>query len=252
MNGENAPSHTLELRRRHRAGKLNELSLFTGVGGGLLASYLLGFRTICAVEHDPHCQRVLVQRQNDGILDPFPIWDDVRTFDGRAWAGRVDLVSGGFPCQAFSTAASGRNNAENLWPEMRRIVADVAPRLVFAENVACEAIELAAEDLRAMGYETRAVPLSAADVGADHIRERYWLLAYADHESELLRRLDAEMASRSRVPQGIWASYPDESRMDDGVASRVDRYRASGNGQVAAVACAAFVTLVKALAGSKT
>lgn len=228
-----------------------ELSLFAGAGGGLLASHLLGFRTVCAVEHDAHCQRVLVQRQNDGILDPFPIWDDVRTFDGRPWAGRVDLVSGGFPCQAFSTAAAGRNNAENLWPEMRRIVADVAPRLVFAENVASEAIELAAADLRALGYETRAVSLAAADLGADHIRERHWLLAYADHEGELLRRFNAEMASRPRVSPGVWASYPGESRMADGVANRVDRYRASGNGQVAAVAYAAFVLLAGQFSGGR-
>lgn len=230
---------------------MNELALFAGAGGGILASQLLGIRTVCAVEHDDHCQRVLVQRQNDGILEPFPIWDDVRTFDGVPWRGVVDLVSGGFPCQAFSTAASGRNVAENLWPEMRRVVADVAPRLVFAENVAERAIEEAAADLRAMGYETRAVALSAADLGADHVRQRYWLLAHADHEGELLRGFNAEMAGRPGVPQGVWSAKPGDSRVDDGLAGRVDRYRASGNGQVAAVAACAFRILAGQFSGGR-
>ena len=228
-----------------------ELSLFAGVGGGLLASHLLGITPVCAVEHDEHCQRVLVQRQNDGVLPPFPIWDDVRTFDGLPWRGIVDVVSGGFPCQAFSSAASGRNNAENLWPEMRRIVADVAPRLVFAENVAKRAIEEASADLRSMGYQARAISISAADLGADHIRERHWLLAYADDSGELLRRFNAKVAGMSRVPPSVWSSYPDESRMADGLSSRVDRYRSTGNGQVPAVAYAAFVELAASFEGGR-
>lgn len=230
---------------------MNELSLFTGVGGGLLASHLLGITPVCAVEHDEHCQRVLVQRQNDGILSPFPVWDDVRTFDGLPWRGIVDLVSGGFPCQAFSTAAAGRNNAENLWPEMRRIVADVAPRLVFAENVAERAIEEAGRDLVRMGYQVRMLALSAEDLGADHVRQRYWLLAYTDDKGELLRRFNAEMASRARVPASVWTSEPSNPRVADGLAGRVDRYRASGNGQVAAVAYAAFVELAASFEGGR-
>ena len=149
---------------------MNELALFAGVGGGLLASQLIGFRTVCAVELDEYRRCVLVQRQNDGHLrPPFPIWDDIRTFDGRPWRGLVDIITGGFPCQAYSTAASGKNNADDLWPEMRRVVADVAPRYVFAENVSRVAIDQAADDLEQMGYKTKAIPLSAADLGADHI-----------------------------------------------------------------------------------
>lgn len=225
---------------------MNELALFAGAGGGILGGHLLGWRTVCAVEHDPYASSVLVQRQNDGILPSFPVWDDVRTFDGRPWRGIVDVVSGGFPCQSYTTAARGRNTADDLWPEMRRIVADVAPRYVFAENVQRRAIDRAADELEAMGYKTRAVALSAADVGADHIRERYWLLAHADHEGELLRRLHAEMASSPRVPPRVWEADPRDTRMADGLAGRVDRYRASGNGQVPAVAAAAFDLLVSA------
>jgi len=135
-----------------------------------------------------------MQRQNEGHLPPFPVWDDVRTFDGRAWRGFVDVVSGGFPCQAHSGAARGRTVADDLWPEMRRVVADAAPRFVFAENVVRKAIDHAAEDLEAMGYRTRCIALAASDLGADHIRQRYWLLAYTDDDSELLLPVDAEVA----------------------------------------------------------
>jgi DNA (cytosine-5)-methyltransferase 1 len=220
---------------------MNELALFAGAGGGLLASYIMGWRTVCAVELDWYRRCLLVQRQNDGHLRPgFPIWDDVRTFDGRPWRGIVDIVSGGFPCQAYSTAAAGKNNADDLWPEMRRIVADVAPRYVFAENVSNKAIDAAADDLEAMGYQTNALTLSAADMGADHIRERHWLLAYADDKSKLLRRLNAEMAGSKSFQASVWQTYADESRVVDGLANRMDRYEAIGNGQVPIVAATAW------------
>lgn len=223
---------------------MNELALFAGTGGGLLASQMLGWRTVVAVEYDEYCQCVLAQRQNDGLLyPPFPIWDDVRTFDGRPWRGRVDVVSGGFPCQRYSTAASGKNNADDLWPEMRRIVADVAPRNVFAENVSREAIEQAAEDLIAMGYKAKAISLSAADLGGDHVRERFWLRAYTDLHSKLRRPINAEVAERKELRHSLWQTKPDEPRAPDGMAYRMDRLKATGNGQVPLVAATAWKLL---------
>jgi DNA (cytosine-5)-methyltransferase 1 len=222
---------------------MNELALFAGAGGGILGGYLLGWRTICAVEREPYAASVLMQRQNDGILPPFPIWDDVCTFDGRHWRGIVDVVSGGFPCQAFSTAAAGRNNAPDLWPEMRRIVADVAPRIVYAENVSAKAVNAAADDLESLGYEVKAVSLSASDLGADHERKRYWLVAYTDDAGELLREQYAKMAKLSNMAGGVWASYTGESGVSNGMADRMDRIKATGNGQVAIVAAAAFAVM---------
>ena len=224
---------------------MNELSLFTGLGGGLLASELLGWRTVAAVEKSWYARCALVSRQNQGIVSAFPIWDDICTFDGRDFRGTADIVTGGFPCQAYSSAASGKNNADDLWSEMRRIVADVAPRYVFAENTSAKAIDAACDDLEAMGYETRAITLSARDLGADHVRERSWLLAYADDKSELLRGLDAEMAMQSEFQNSIWKTYPDESRVADGVADRLERFKGTGNGQVPIVAVCALVCLVK-------
>lgn len=225
---------------------MNELALFAGHGGGLLASMLAGWRTVCAVEFDEYSRCVLAQRQNERHLGhSFPIWDDVRTFDGRAWRGRVDVVSGGFPCQAYSTAAAGRNNADDLWIEMRRVVADVSPRYVFAENTSAKAIDAACDDLETIGYETRAITLSAADMGGDHVRERGWLLAYADDKSKLLRGFDAEMALRSEFQNSVWKSKPVESRMDDGLAYRMERFKGTGNGQVPIVAIAALIFLAQ-------
>ena len=223
---------------------MNELALFAGAGGGLLGGKLLGWRTVCAVEQNNHAASVLIHRQNDGSLPTFPIWGDVRTFDGIPWRGRVDVVSGGFPCQAYSSAASGKNNADDLWPEMRRIVADVAPRYVFAENVSKHAINAAADDCESMGYKTRCVSLSASDVGGDHVRERHWLLAYTDMHGELCGPEYAEAPLCKDVRPSVWETYAVEPRMADGVAARVDRLRATGNGQVPAVAKAAWEILM--------
>ena len=225
---------------------MNELALFAGVGGGLLGTHLVGIRTVCAVERNEHRISVLVERQNQGMLRRFPVWDDVRTFDGSRWRGTVDFVSGGFPCQAFSSAARGRNNADNLWPDYRRVVSEVEPTYVFAENVTAKAVEAAAHDLANMGYKTELLSLSAADLGADHVRERFWLLAYADDKSELQRTVNAKMAGMSGICPNIWEAKPAESGVVDGVSRRVDRYEACGNGQVPIVACTALWTLANA------
>jgi DNA (cytosine-5)-methyltransferase 1 len=223
---------------------MNELALCAGSGGGLLASEILGFRTLCAVELDWYCRCVLVQRQNDRVFrSNFPIWDDLRTFDGRPWRGIIDIVTGGFPCQAFSTAAAGKNNADDLWPEMRRIVADVAPRYVFAENVSRKAIDQAADDLESMGYKTKAIELSASDLGADHIRNRCWLLAYANNKSQFHSSINAKTRWMQGMGSSIWEDYPESLRMDDGMAYRMDRLKAVGNGQVPIVAATAFELL---------
>ena len=91
---------------------MNELALFAGAGGGILGGHLLGWRTVCAVEIEPYAAGVLIARQNDGLLPPFPIWDDICTFDGRPWRGIVDVVSGGFPCTDISCAGKAQASTE--------------------------------------------------------------------------------------------------------------------------------------------
>lgn len=224
---------------------MNELALFAGAGGGLLASNLLGHNIVCAVERDEFCQHVLVQRQNDRILQPFPIWDDICTFDGRPWKGTVDLVSGGFPCQAFSSAARGRNIAEkDLWGEMRRIVREVCPHLVFAENVSEKAILQAQNDLLQDGFNSKYLKISAKDLGADHERDRFWLLAYTDYYCQLRSTKYAEAQELPKLRNGVWETFSGELRVSNGVAFRMDRLKALGNGQVPLVAAEAFVRLI--------
>ncbi len=222
---------------------MNELALFAGAGGGLLATTSLGFIPVCAVELDWHCRCVLSKRQNDRCIPSFPIWDDITTFDGKPWFRSIDFLSGGFPCQAFSTAARGKNNAIDLWPEMFRVITEVEPKYVFAENVSKRAIEKAANDCATMGYQAEMLPLSAADLGGDHVRERYWLLAYSDNKSELRRHLNAKMAECQGFHDRFWKTRPDNSRVDDGLAGRMERYKATGNGQVPVVYAAALWAL---------
>ena len=227
---------------------MNELSLFTGAGGGILASSLLGHNIVCAVERDEYCIEILIQRQNDRALQPFPIWDDICSFDGRPWRGTVDLVSGGFPCQAFSSAARGRNIAEkDLWGEMCRVIREVQPRVVFAENVSERAILQAQDDLLELGYNSKYLKLSAKDVGADHERDRYWLLAYTDYYSQLCRTFNAEASVVQELRNSVWETYPGELRVSDGVAFRMDRLKALGNGQVPLVAASAWCELHNAI-----
>ena len=144
---------------------------------------LLGWRTVCAVEFAAYPRRVLLARQRDGLLDRFPIWDDVRTFAGKPWRGHVDVVSGGFPCQDISCAGKGAGltgDRSGLWVEMARIVREVGPRYVFVENspmLTSRGLGVVLGDLASLGYDARWGVLGACDAGAPHKRERIWILA---------------------------------------------------------------------------
>ena len=162
---------------------MNELALFAGAGGGILGGHLLGWRTICAVEWEAYPASVLVARQNDKILPPFPIWDDVQTFDGKPWRGIVDVVSGGFPCQDISAAGKGigiTGKRSSMWGHMARIIREVRPQFAFVENspmLTSRGLGTVLGDLSEMGYDTEWCVLGASDVGARHQRERIWLIA---------------------------------------------------------------------------
>ena len=214
-----------------------ELALFAGAGGGILGGLLLGWRTVCAVEIDPYARSVLLARQNDGTLAPFPIWDDIRTFDGKPWRGIVDVVSGGFPCTDISAAGKGAGiEGENsgLWVEMARIIGEVRPRFAFVENspvLTSRGLHRVLGDLAALGMRSRWGVVSAADTGAPHIRERIWIVAesiFSDAHGEPKRR-----STESRSQCNKWPTKPELGRVvSNGVAFRMDRLKAIGNGQV--------------------
>lgn len=164
---------------------LRELSLFTGAGGGVLASRLLGWKTLAYVEWDEYCQEVLRARIKDGAIHDAPIFGDVGTFDGTVWKDKVDVVAGGFPCQPFSVAGkqAGENDERNRWPDTIRIVREVQPRYAFLENVpgllngSHGYFGTILGDLATSGYDAVWSCLPAAAVGAPHRRDRLWILA---------------------------------------------------------------------------
>jgi DNA (cytosine-5)-methyltransferase 1 len=268
---------------------LNELALFAGAGGGILGGHLLGWRCVCAVEYNAYARSVLLARQNDGTLPPFPVWDDVRTFDGKPWGGIVDVVSGGFPCQDISAAGRGEGldgERSGLWSEMARIICEVRPRFVFVENspiLTSRGLGRVLGDLAAMGFDAEWGVISAADTGAPHRRERIWIvanarsgrrdgeevrqveqswgaeaisggeaLAYPNRREQSLRRLTPGMgrvgftdkdARDGFTRRTDWPVEPGLGRVVDGMAHRVDRLKAIGNGQVSRVAATAFLEL---------
>jgi len=166
---------------------VRELALFAGAGGGILGGLLLGWRTVCAVELDSYCRSVLLARQRDGMLGRFPIWDDVRTFDGKPWRGHVDVISGGFPCQDISSAGTraGITGARSgLWTEFARIIGEVRPRHALVENspdLTSRGLDVVLGDLAALGYDARWDVLGARHVGAPHRRDRIWIVATDSH-----------------------------------------------------------------------
>jgi DNA (cytosine-5)-methyltransferase 1 len=175
------------------------MSLFSGYGGFTLALRLAGLntRTVCYVEWDRYCQELLQQRFRDDppTLDPAPIWDDIKSFDGRPWCGTVDILSAGFPCQPHSNAglrklARGLSDDRDLWPDTLRIVGEVGPGLVILENVPGILVGgdgrppyggTVVGQLAEVGYNCRWECLSAADAGAPHLRQRWWLMAHSRH-----------------------------------------------------------------------
>lgn len=246
---------------QHHEGRMNELALFAGAGGGILGGKLLGWRTICAVEIDPYCRHVLLARQRDGMLDQFPIWDDVRTFDGRPWRGHVDVVSGGFPCQDISVAGHGEGitgERSGLWSEMARIIREVRPSHVFVENVPAltfRGLDRVLGDLAEMGFDARWGVLGGYTSDSACNGERLWIVASATNGS-VLESVDfsaiefacQEEPCRRQYTRAISKmlqqdDYARIKRNSDAVAIGMDRLKAIGNGQVPAVAAAAWKIL---------
>jgi DNA (cytosine-5)-methyltransferase 1 len=172
------------------------IALFAGVGGGeLAAKYLRGWRTVCYVEHNPYAVDVLQSRMRDGYLDYAPIWDDCFTFDGYPWRGRVDIISAGFPCQPFSQAGKGLSERDprNGWPATIRIIDEVRPSIAWLENVpgliSKFYIRRIFGELAEIGYDAEWGCLSAQAVGANHERERLWILAYPHGSARTLSNI---------------------------------------------------------------
>lgn len=161
-------------------------SLFSGIGGFDLAAQWMGWENVFQVEIDPFCQKVLAKN--------FPNvkrYGDIKQFDGTQYAGAVDIISGGFPCQPFSKAGKrkGREDDRYLWPEMLRVINEAKPSYVVGENVAGilsmedgKTLERILTDLEGIRYQTETIVLPACSVGALHKRDRLWIVAHTDRQ----------------------------------------------------------------------
>lgn len=178
-------SRRAKLQNKRRGELVNELALFAGAGGGLLGAHLLGWRTLAAVEIEPHRREVVLRRQRDALLPLFPIWDDVGSFRGEPWRGRIDVVTAGFPCQPFSLAGKrlAEDDPRNGWPSTIRIIREVGPRYALLENVpgllAHPYFGTVLGDLAESGFDAVWDCFPASAVGAPHRRDRLWILAYS-------------------------------------------------------------------------
>lgn len=194
---------------------MRTLHLFAGAGGGLLVDLILGHTPIAAVEWDAYACAVLRARAADGWFSGLEVVEaDVRDVDFSRWAGRVDCIAAGFPCQDISAAGKGAGiNGERsgLYREVIRAVDAIRPPFVWLENsplIRTRGRHVVIADLVARGYAWRDGILGAADVGAPHQRDRWWCIAA---NADGLRKLQ---------PQG---GIPEEWRRDcDGVAENAD------------------------------
>ena len=205
---------------------MRELALFAGAGGGILGGKLLGWQTVCAVELNSYCASVLIRRQNEGTLSPFPIWNDVKTFDGRPWGGVVEVISGGFPCTDISVAGRGagiEGKESGLWSEMARIIGDVRPRFVFVENspmLISRGLGRVLADLATLGFDAKWGIVGAHHATAPHKRDRIWVLA--------------ELCNANRHRKPTMPQHDETSIMQSNVAYTIcEQLRTDGCGQAA-------------------
>lgn len=254
---------------------MRELSLFTGAGGGLLGTYLLGWRPVGYVEWSDYCQRVIAARIRDGILPNAPIFGDIRTFISSGCAelyrGVTDVITGGFPCQPFSNAGQrlGADDKRNMWPETIECIRIIRPQFAFLENVSSllsnQYFDVILGDLATAGYDARWTVLSACTFGAPHTRERVFIVAYPHSGRGIGRQLGEHGTTgvewretteqRKHCAEGqrsletqIWDTKETNIlRMADGLGSKLERIRAVGNGQVPIVAATAWHLLSEGL-----
>ncbi len=157
------------MERRH-------IDLFSGIGGFALAAHWAGYQTEVFCEQDEFCQKVLSRH-----WPTVPIVSDIHDFDGSAHTG-ADLLTGGFPCQPFSTAGKRKGDQDDhfLWPEMLRVISEARPTWIVGENVAgliSMALDGVLSDLENEGYSTQAFVIPDCAVNAHHRRDRCWILA---------------------------------------------------------------------------
>jgi len=232
---------------------MNELSLFTGAGGGLLGTKLLDWKHIGYVEINEYCQKAIRQRIDDGILDEAPIFTDVREFVESGFAdqyqGFADVVTAGFPCQPFSVAGKRKaeNDERNMWPATIDTIRRVRPKYALLENVpgliSSGYFGRILGDLAESGYLFRWEVLGGFEVGNISNGERLWIVA-TEANSAMLEGVDIqenripnqEESFRRQFTRAVCKmlsqdDYTRIKRNPHDVARGMEQFKAVGNGQ---------------------
>jgi DNA (cytosine-5)-methyltransferase 1 len=158
-------------------------SLFSGIGGFDLAAEWAGFTNLFHCEYDEWNQKILKYHFKNAET-----YKDIKTTNFVRWRGKVDVLTGGFPCQPFSSSGKRKGTEDDryLWGEMLRAIQEISPRWIVAENVlglvnwsGGLVFEQVCADLEAKGYEVQPFILPASSVGTQHKRQRVWFIAYA-------------------------------------------------------------------------
>ena len=187
---------------------MNHLDLFSGIGGFAMAARWCGITTVGFSEIDSYASAVLKQHWPN-----LPNYGDIRTLSKETIPQRIDLITGGFPCQPFSVAGKqqGRADARDLWPEMFRVIKEFRPTWVIGENVAGFVkmeLDRTLSDLESEGYTARAFIIPACAIGAPHRRDRVWIVAHSGC-GQTGRTAQSERTSSNTTGCGVaTAAYP--------------------------------------------
>lgn len=163
-------------------------SLFSGIGGFDLAAEWMGWENIFHCEINPFGRKILNYYWPNSIS-----YEDIKKTDFTIHRGTIDILTGGFPCQPYSTAGKrkGKEDERHLWPEMLRAIRQISPRWIVGENVygllnwnGGLVFEEVQTDLENEGYEVQAIILPACSVGAPHRRDRIWFIAHTNKRTE--------------------------------------------------------------------
>ena len=198
---------------------LSLCSGYEGIGLGL-RRVLPNLREIAYVEREGFPIANLVAKMEAGDLDAAPVFTDVKTFPYRKFRGCVDILSGGFPCQPFSSAGKreGVEDPRHLFPYIRDGIRECRPRLVFLENVEGiissktadgeSVLKYVLRELEGLGYRATAGVFSASEVGAPHQRKRVFILGMADSYRERRQRPVSILGDSIQNRQGRENSAP--------------------------------------------
>lgn len=157
---------------------MTHASLFSGIGGFDLAAQQAGYENVFQVEIDPWCCRVL-EKNFPNVSQ----YKDITQFNATPYENKIDILTGGFPCQPFSIAGPRRGKRDNryLWPQMLRIIKEIKPKFIIGENVPGIinlALDTVFTDLENIGYQTESFVIPACSQNAPHRRDRVWIIAY--------------------------------------------------------------------------